>query len=70
MMNSSIPTNEDGEDDSPTSQACFREIGIAAVAAALCCARLPPPADERVAKDARELSWTDLLEEQPWFGVQ
>jgi hypothetical protein len=68
-MNSSIPANEDPEGDHPTPQPFFRKIGFPAVAAALYCARLPPPEDERVAQDAHELSSTDLLEEQPWFGV-
>lgn len=76
MMDSSIPTNEDGEDDSPTPQPCFREIGIAAVAAALYCAQLPPPEDERADThghdpDANTGKCSDYWaqEEPPWFGV-
>ena len=68
MMKSSIPANEGAKEDHPASHACFGEISFP-VAAALCCQQIPPPADERVAKDAHQLSWTDLLEEQPWFGV-
>ncbi len=74
-MNSSTPANEVIKDDSPTFQPCFRKIGFPAVAAALCCARMPPPADERVDKHARDDAhagepgdyWAE--EEQPWFGV-
>ena len=75
-MNSSIPANKDTKDDHPTPQPCFRKIGIAAVAAALWCARLPPTADERIDKHAHDPDanagefgdyWAQ--EERPWFGV-
>ena len=69
MMNSSIPLDEGGEDDHPTSQARFREIGFPAVAAALYCAQLPPPADERGGKHPHEPLWADLWAEQPRFSM-
>jgi len=68
MMSSSIPAN-DGEDEHPASLPCFREIGFPAVAAALCCEKMPVPADERAEKHARESLSTDSWAEQPWFGV-
>jgi len=55
--------------DYPFSTEGYRDVGIPAVAAALCCEHMSPPADERVDKQAHELSWIDLLEEQAWFGV-
>jgi len=55
--------------DYPLSTEGYREVGIPAVAAALYCEHMPPPADERVEKQAHELSWIELLEEQSWFGV-
>jgi hypothetical protein len=75
MMNSSIPTDDGGEDDHSTSQARFREIGFPAVAAALCCAQMPAPADEQKDKHVHDDAtagepgdyWSE--EEQPWFGV-
>ena len=69
MMNSSIPPDQGGEDDHPTSQPRFRKIEFPAVAAALCCARMPAPADEEGDKHAHEPLGTDLWAEQPWFGV-
>ena len=69
VVNSLIPANEHTKDDRPTTQPCFREIGFPAVAAALCCARMPPPEDERADKHPQEPLWTDLWAEQPWFGV-
>ena len=74
-MNSSRPASGDTKDDSPTSQPRFPKIGFPAVAAALCCARMRPPADERVDKHAHDDAnvgepgdyWAE--EEQPWFGV-
>jgi len=55
--------------DYPLSTGGFHDIGIPAVAAALRCEHMPAPADECVDKQAHELSWIDLLEEQSWFGV-
>jgi hypothetical protein len=55
--------------DYPLSTEGYREVGIPAVAAALYCEHMQPPADERVDKQAHELSWVYLLEEQPWLGV-
>ena len=55
--------------DYPTSTEGFREISNRAVAAALCSEHMPPPADERVEKQAHEPLWTNLWAEQPWFGV-
>jgi len=68
-MNSPTPPSEDTKEDSPASQPCFRKIEFPAVAAALCCARMPAPADEHSDKHAHEPLWTDLWSEQPWFGV-
>jgi hypothetical protein len=76
-MNSSPPAttaSEDIKDDSP-AEPCFRKIGLPAVAGALCCARMPAPADGRVDKRGRDDAnagehgdyWAE--EEQPWFGV-
>ena len=74
-LNSSTPANEDAKDDRLTTQPCFREIGFPAVAAALCCARMPPPTDEHDDKHARDDAtardsgdyWVE--EVQGWFGV-
>jgi hypothetical protein len=55
--------------DYPLSTEGYHDIGIPAVAAALRCEHMSAPADERVDRQAHELSSTDLLEEQPWFGV-
>jgi hypothetical protein len=60
MTNSSITENKIAK-DYPTSHAYYREIGIAAVAAALCCEHMPAPNDERADKHAHESSWTDRL---------
>jgi len=68
MINSPIPPDEGGEDDHPKFQARFRKTGFPAVAAALCCARMPAPADERMDKHAHEDANAGKPDE-PWFGV-
>ena len=45
--------------DYPTSTEGYHEIGIPAVAAALCCEQMSAPDDERDDKDAHQ---------PPWFG--
>jgi hypothetical protein len=51
--------------DSPAIFACFREIGIPAVAAALRCQHMPASDDERAAGHAHDTthdtSWTDRV---------
>jgi hypothetical protein len=56
---SSTTANKNAKD--PAFFACFREIGIPAVAAALRCQHMPAPDDERAAIDAHDTSWTDRL---------
>ena len=57
---SSTTANKNAK-DFPAFFACFREIGIPAVAAALRCQHMPAPDDERAAGHAHDTSWTDRL---------
>ena len=59
ISNSAATANKNAE-EYPTL-ACYREIGIAAVAAALCCEHMPVRKDERAAKYLREPSCNDRL---------
>jgi hypothetical protein len=59
ISNSAVTANKNAKEY--PAFACYREIGIAAVAAALCCEHMPVPNDERAAKYVREPSWSDRL---------
>ena len=58
--NSSTTANKNAK-DFPAFCACYREIGIRADAAALCCQHMAAPDDERAASHAHDPSWTDRL---------
>jgi len=55
--------------DYPTSTEGYHEIGNRAVAAALYCEHMSPPAEERADTHPHEPLWVDLWTEQPWFGM-
>jgi len=60
ISNSAATANKNAK-EYPTLDECYREIGIAAVAAALCCEHMPVPNDERATKYLREPSWGNRL---------